>query len=450
MTDAHVRLWGRNVGAISWVKERQIGVFQYEPDFVTSDIQLAPLVMPSSQNPYEFPSLSRDAFKGLPGLLADSLPDKFGNALIDVWLAQQGRPANSFNPVERLCYIGTRGMGALEFHPVITQGQKGSRAIEIDALVTLANLVLNNRERLSGVLSGEDDHETLQSILRVGTSAGGARAKAVLAWNSQTGEFRSGQIKAGEGFTYWLMKFDGISNNKDKELADPQGFGRIEYSFYLLAKAAGIDMTETRLHEEGGRAHFMTQRFDRTHSGQKVHMQSLAAMRHFDFNAAGAYSYEQAVETIRMLSLPQYDIEQQFRRAVFNILIRNQDDHVKNIAFLMNQKGEWRLSPAFDVCYAYNPSGDWTSMHQMSLNGKRDGFELSDLVDFGEFCGFKRPAAEKLVRKLHAVVEAWPDLAGQVGVDDLTVRRIRSTMRSELVLPSTERASRKSRSIVPD
>ncbi len=231
------------------------------------------------------------------------------------------------------------------------------------------------------------------------------------------------------------MKFDGINNNKDKELADPQGFGRIEYSFSLLAKAAGIDMTECRLHLEGGRAHFMTQRFDRTETGQKIHMQSLAAMRHYDFNAAGVYSYEQAVETIRMLDLPQYDIEQQFRRAVFNILIRNQDDHVKNIAFLMNRKGEWRLSPAFDVCYAYNPSGPWTSMHQMSLNGKRDGFELEDLLTFGEFCGLKRPVAEKLVRDLHDVVDTWAVLAIEAEVIDKDVRRIGSTMRRELVIP---------------
>jgi len=448
MTDAHVRLWGKNIGAVSWLSDRQIGVFQYEPDFLTSGIQLAPVTMPLSPDPYEFPSLPRDAFKGLPGLLADSLPDKFGNALIDAWLSQQSRAAASFNPVERLCYIGTRGMGALEFHPVIAQGQKGSRAVEIDALVTLANLVLNNRQQLSGVLTGGDDHETLQDILRVGTSAGGARAKAVLAWNRESGEFRSGQLKAGEGFTYWLMKFDGISNNKDKELADPQGFGRIEYSFYLLARAAGIDMTESRLHLEGGRAHFMTQRFDRSATGQKIHMQSLAAMRHYDFNAAGAYSYEQAIETIRMLALPHYDIEQQFRRAVFNILIRNQDDHVKNIAFLMNRKGEWRLSPAFDVCYAYNRSGPWTSMHQMSMNGKRDGFEMSDLLDFGEFCGLKRPAAEKLVRELHDVVETWPVLAQEAGVEEKSIQDIRSKVRRELVLPATgERQARRSKEI---
>lgn len=435
MTDARVRLWGKNIGAVSWLSDRQIGVFQFEPDFLASGIQLAPLTMPLSAEPYAFPSLPRDAFKGLPGMLADSLPDKFGNALIDAWLTQQSRSAASFNPVERLCYIGTRGMGALEFHPAVADGQKGARPVEIDALVTLANQVLNNRQQLSGALTGNDDHEALQDILRVGTSAGGARAKALLSWNRESGAFRSGQVKAGEGFTYWLMKFDGISNNKDKELADPQGFGRIEYSFYLLAKAAGIDMTESRLHLEGRRAHFMTHRFDRTASGQKLHMQSLAAMRHYDFNEAGAYSYEQAIETIRMLSLPQYDIEQQFRRSVFNILIRNQDDHVKNIAFLMNRRGEWRLSPAFDVCYAYNPSGPWTSMHQMSLNGKRDKFELADLLDFGEFCGLKRPSAEKQVRELHDVTETWPDLARQAGVDEESIRRMHATMRRELVLP---------------
>jgi serine/threonine-protein kinase HipA len=441
MTDASVRLWGRDIGAISWVEDRQVGVFQYEPAFLASGVQLAPLTMPLGPDPYEFPALPKDAFKGLPGLLADSLPDKFGNALIDAWLAQQGRLPDSFNPVERLCYIGTRGMGALEFHPAISPGAARNRKVHIEALVDLANIVLNNRNQLGGVLNGEDDHETLQEILRVGTSAGGARAKAVLAWNEETGEFRSGQVKAGEGFTYWLMKFDGISNNRDRELADPQGFGLIEYSFYLLAKAAGIDMTECRLHKEGGRSHFMTRRFDRTASGQKLHMQSLAAMRHYDFNAAGAYSYEQAVETIRLLDLPAYDIEQQFRRAVFNILIRNQDDHVKNIAFLMNRRGEWRLSPGFDICYAYNPSGPWTSIHQMSLNGKRDHFEFSDLVGFGEFCGLKRLVAERQIREIHDVVETWQEIAGREGVRDDDVRRIHQSMRREIVVPRSKAAS---------
>jgi serine/threonine-protein kinase HipA len=434
MTDATVRMWGRDIGAVSWLADRSIAVFQYVPEFAESAIQLAPIMMPLSPNPYEFPSLPRDTFKGLPGMLADSLPDKFGNALIDAWLVAQGRSADSFNPVERLCYIGTRGMGALEFHPAILRSSQKSRHLEIDALIRLANQVLNNREALSGTLNGDDDKETLEGILRVGTSAGGARAKAILAWNEQTGEFRSGQVKAGEGFTYWLMKFDGISNNSDKELADPQGFGLIEYGFYLMAVAAGIDMSESRIHREGGRSHFMTRRFDRGAGGRKLHMQSLAALRHFDFNMAGAYSYEQAIETIRLLGLPAYDIEQQFRRAVLNILIRNQDDHVKNIAFLMKPRGEWRLSPAFDVAYAYNPGGSWTSQHQMSLNGKRDHFEFSDLVEFGSFCGLKTKKAESIIRDTHAHVENWPDYAQRAGVPHGEAQKIHSVMRREIVI----------------
>lgn len=436
MTDATLRLWGRDIGAVSWLEDRGLGVFQYEPDFLASDIQLAPLTMPLGPDPYEFPALPKEAFKGLPGLLADSLPDKFGNAIIDAWLAGQGRSAASFNPVERLCYIGTRGMGALEFHPALLKAPTRTRRVRIDALVALANTVLNTRSHMSGVLTGDaDDHETLEEILRVGTSAGGARAKAILAWNEETGEFRSGQVKAGEGFTYWLMKFDGISGNKDRELADPKGFGLIEYGFSLLAVASGIDMTECRMHKEGGRSHFMTRRFDRTANGQKLHMQSLAAMRHYDFNAAGAYSYEQAIETIRLLQLPAYDIEQQFRRAVFNILVRNQDDHVKNIAFLMNRKGEWRLSPAFDVSYAYNPSGSWTSSHQMSLNGKRDHFDMADVMSFAEFCGLKSRKADNIIREIHEHVEAWPAYAAKAGVAEDVALRIHKVMRREIVIP---------------
>lgn len=404
------------------------------PDFVQSTFELAPIMMPRSLNPCEFPGLSQDAFKGLPGMLADALPDKFGNALIDAWLVTQGRSAGSFNPVERLCYVGTRGMGALEFHPAIHETPSKSQRIEIDALTKLANDVLNKRANLSSNLNGEDDRETLEEILRVGTSAGGARAKAILAWNEKTDEFRSGQIKAGEGFTYWLMKFDGISGNRDKGLADPQGFGLIEYGFFLLARAVGIDMTECRVYHEGGRSHFMTRRFDRTASGQKLHMQSLAALRHYDFNAAGAYSYEQAVETIRLLGLPAYDIEQQFRRAVLNILIRNQDDHVKNIAFLMNRKGEWRLSPAFDVSYAYNPDGSWTHQHQMSLSGKRDHFEFSDLIRFGGFCDIKQRKAEDIIREMHEQVDNWPTFAEQAGVAENTAQAIHNAMRREIVV----------------
>ena len=433
MTDATVRLWGSDIGAVSWIAERDIGVFQYMPDFESSGIQLAPITMPLRLAPYSFPELPRDAFKGLPGLLADSLPDKYGNALIDAWLVRHGRSADSFNPVERLCYIGTRGMGALEFHPTILHAEHRSRRIEIEALVDLANDVLNARADLNGVLDGNDDRDALEEILRVGTSAGGARAKAVLAWNSETGEFRSGQVPAEKGFSYWLMKFDGVSNNRDKELADPQGFGLIEYAFSRVAVAAGIDMTECRLHHEGGRSHFMTRRFDRTASGDKLHMQSLAALRHFDFNAAGAYAYEQAVETIRQLDLPAMDVEQQFRRTVFNVLIRNQDDHVKNIAFLMDREGTWRLSPAFDVAYAYNPSGLWTNRHQMTLNGKRDGFELEDLISFASFCGFKRRKALGLIDEIRAPVAAWRTFADEAGVRETDAVRIEKALRLDIV-----------------
>jgi serine/threonine-protein kinase HipA len=432
VTDATIRLWGRDIGAVSWLADRDYAVFQYVPEFTASGIAVSPLVMPPSQAPYAFPELPRDAFKGLPGLLADSLPDKYGNALIDAWLTRQGRDARSFNPVERLCYIGTRGMGALEFHPTLLKAQRRSRRLEIDALVDLANQVLSMRQNMQGVLTGEDDQDMLEEILRVGTSAGGARAKAVLAWNETTGEFRSGQAAADKGFTYWLMKFDGVSNNRDKELADPQGFGLIEYAFSQMAIDAGIDMAECRLHHEGGRSHFMTKRFDRTPTGQKLHMQSLGALRHFDFNAAGAYSYEQAVETIRQLNLEVVDVEQQFRRAVFNLLIRNQDDHVKNIAFLMDKAGAWRLSPAFDVGYAYNPSGPWTSTHQMTLNGKRDGFTSEDLVAFGEYCGFKSRKVLGMVRETADRVREWRTYADAAGVYEPDALRIHKALRLDL------------------
>ena len=301
MTDANVMLWGRRIGAVSWIPERDLGVFQYDPEFVSSGIQVSPLTMPLRERPYEFPALARETFSGLPGLLADSLPDKFGNALIDAWLARAGRRPDSFNPVERLSYLGQRGMGALEFEPLIHPQAKRNDALDVAELVKLANAVLNQREQLGGQLNGENDQQQIEDIIRVGTSAGGARAKAILAWNSATGEFRSGQVKQSEGFTNWLIKFDGISGNRDKELADPQGYGQIEYAYYLMALEAGIQMSECRLHQEGGRSHFMTKRFDRSDSGHKRHMQSLGAMMHFDFNQAGAYSYEQALMVIAEL-----------------------------------------------------------------------------------------------------------------------------------------------------
>ncbi|MEX0901378.1 MAG: type II toxin-antitoxin system HipA family toxin [Pseudohongiellaceae bacterium] len=430
MTDARVVLWGRDIGAVAWLDDREIGVFQYAPEFLHSGIEIAPLTMPLREEPYEFPALPRDTFRGLPGLLADSLPDKFGNALIDSWLASQGRSPESFNPVERLCYIGTRGMGALEFQPTLLGSATRSRKLEVASLVELANRVLDERIALSGKFTEVDDKQMMEDIIRVGTSAGGARAKAILAWNPKTGEFRSGQVPHGEGFGYWLMKFDGVACNQDREVADPMGFGLIEYAYCLMAAEAGITMTECRLHHENGRAHFMTKRFDRTDSGDKLHMQSLGAMRHFDYNRPDAYSYEQALQTLRQLGAPTADVEEQFRRAVFNVIARNHDDHVKNIACLMDKAGQWRLSPAFDVAYAYNPSGFWTSRHQMSINGKRDGFESEDFIGLARAGGIKAGRAKLIVDQVGMSVARWPEFAEVAGVSAATSLKIAKAHRS--------------------
>ena len=426
---AEVRLWGRTIGAVSLEEGREVAAFQYDPKFARSGIELSPLVMPLGDQVYQFPALPRNTFHGLPGLLADSLPDKFGNALIDAWLATQGRTPESFNAVERLCYTGARGMGALEFAPALGPKPGKATKIEVDALVRLAGEVLMHRGDLQGHFHAAGKEKALRDILRVGTSAGGARAKAVVAWNRERNEVRSGQIAAGEGFDYWLLKFDGVAGNKDKELEDPKGYGAIEYAYHLMAKAAGITMSECRLLEENGRRHFMTRRFDRLTGGAKLHMQSLCALAHFDFNQAGAYAYEQALLTIRQLKLPMAAVEEQFRRMVFNIVARNQDDHVKNIAFLMNQQGEWSLAPAFDVTYSYNPSGSWTATHQMTLNGKRDGFSLEDFEACAKTAVMKRGRAATIINEVQAAVKRWPEFATEAGIAPQWWSRIATTHR---------------------
>ena len=415
-TVAEVRLWGRSIGAVSVEDARSAAAFQFTYEFTRSGIQVSPLRMPLSDRVYSFPGLARETFHGLPGLLADSLPDRFGNALIDTWLATQGRSAESFNAVERLCYIGSRGMGALEFAPAQGPKSRTSEPLDIAALVQLASDVLSQRSGLRHSMASADTAETLRDILRVGTSAGGARAKAVIAWNRQTNEVRSGQVAAGDGFDYWILKFDGVSGNRDKELEDPTGYGSIEYAYALMARAAGIDISECRLLEENGRRHFMSRRFDRLSGGEKLHMQSLGALAHFDFNLAGAYSYEQALQVMRTLDLPMASIEQQFRRMAFNIVARNQDDHVKNIAFLMDKQGRWSLSPAFDVTYSYNPDGLWTATHQMSMNGKRDDFTLEDFRTCAKFASMKRGRAEAILDDVIAAVKRWPEFAEQAKV----------------------------------
>ena len=430
MTDANVNLWGRRIGAVSWDAGRGVGVFQYDPAFLSAGIEISPIAMPVRENPYAFPALG-EAFRGLPGLLADALPDSFGDRLIDVWLAETERRLEDFSPVDRLCYIGRRGVGALEFEPALPRGSQGGE-VEVAQLVDLANRVLDERGGLSGKLDGDDDGGALEDILSVGTSAGGARAKAVLAWNPDTGEFRSGQVDAEAGFENWILKFDGVAHNRDRELADPLGYGRIEYAYHLMAREAGIEMSECRLHHEGGRSHFMTRRFDRDAKGRKIHMQSLAALRHFDYNMPGAYAYEQAVETIRRLGLGMAAVEEQYRRTVFNIIARNQDDHVKNIAFLMNRSGTWRLSPAYDVAYAYNPQGVWTGQHQMSMVGKRTNFERADLLRFAEISGLKIPTASRVIDRVLAAVGSWPRFAAEAGVEVRDARRIGRVHRLEL------------------
>ena len=426
---AKVQLWGRTIGAVSLEESRDVASFQYDVEFTKSGIELSPLVMPLNERVYEFPELPRKTFHGLPGLLADSLLDKFGNALIDAWLSTQGRTPESFSAVERLCYTGSRGMGALEFSPVLGPKPRKARKIEIDVLVRLASEVLTHRNELKTSFAGAARNEALNEIFRVGTSAGGARAKAVIAWNAKTNEVRSGQIAAGDGFDYWLLKFDGVSGNKDKEMEDPKGYGAIEYAYYLMAKSSGIEMSECRLLEEHGRRHFMTRRFDRLAGGAKLHMQSLCALAHFDFNQAGAYSYEQALFTIRQLKLPMAAVEEQFRRMVFNIVARNQDDHVKNIAFLMDQNGHWSLAPAFDVTYSYNPDGLWTATHQMPMNGKRNNFSISDFEACAKSAQMKRGRAGTIIQEVVAAVERWPEFADEAKLANDWMRKIKKTHR---------------------
>ena len=430
-TLAEVRLWGRTIGAVSLDEGADIAAFEYDPDFAQSDIQLSPLMLPLSSRIYSFPALATKTFHGLPGLLADSLPDKFGNALIDAWLATQGRGAESLNAVERLCYSGSRGMGALEFVPARGPKARLATQIQIDQLVSLASEVLTHRHNLKASFSDETKAQALKDILRVGTSAGGARAKAVIAWNPTTNEVRSGQVVADEGFEYWLLKFDGVRANKDKELDDSKGFGLIEYAYHKMALDAGITMSECRIFKEGGRNHFMTRRFDRLAGGKKLHMLSLGAMAHFDFNLAGAYGYEQALLVIRQLGLPMSTIEEMFRRMVFNIIARNQDDHVKNIAFLMDKSGQWSLAPAFDMTYSFNPSGSWTASHQMTMNAKREGFILDDFKACAQAASMKRGRAETIVREVVQTVSRWRDYADDAAVPKKERDYIQNTLRIE-------------------
>lgn len=415
MITAEVYLWGTRIGAVVQEDNGSVPLFNYDKDFLNSGIEVAPVVMPLSPMVYSFPALPKDTFYGLPGLLADSLPDKFGTKLIERYLSEQGRDMRSLTAVERLLYTGKRGMGALEYAPAKDYGEVRDGSINIDALVKLASDILSERENIH--VSG--DEQTMEQIINVGTSAGGARAKAIIAWNPETKDIRSGQIDAGTGYEYWLLKFDGVENNKDKgDKADAPAYTRIEYAYYLMARKAGIVMNDCQLYQESGRCHFMTKRFDRSPEGAKIHMLSLGAMAHFDYNMPGVYSYEQAVSVMNRLHLGQNEVEQMFRRMTFNILMRNQDDHVKNISFLMDKSGTWSLSPAYDLTYANDKENLWLKSHQMSMNGKTEGFGLEDFYEAGRHMNLTKRKVEKILTEVKSAVREWESCAESAFLDE--------------------------------
>lgn len=421
---------GDKVGVVVWERYHQIATFQYTTNFIQQGLELAPLMMPLRKAPYQFPNI-HESYSGLPGLLADCLPDTYGNTLIDDWLRSQGRSPSEFTPVERLCYIGSRGMGALEFRPAMRSEATKAEQVDVARLVDLAAKVLANRKGLSVEL----DPEGLNDILRVGTSAGGARAKAVVAWNKTTNEVLSGQTQAPEGFQQWLMKFDGISESFDG-IRDPQGYGKIEYAYSLMAAEARIEMTQCRLYKEGGRAHFMTRRFDRPEDGDKLHYASLFGIAHMNYSAPGthSHSYENYFETIESLNIAsKYQLEA-FRRMVFNVLGCNKDDHTKNFGFLLNQSGQWQLAPAFDVTYAHNPlPGKWTASQQMSICGKRTNITLTDMITAARNCNVAtKPKLKAEVDRVISALQLWPEAAAKAEATEKQMEQIETTINKQI------------------
>lgn len=418
MNTAYVKIWGELVGAVAWNETTGLAAFEYDSKFKNLNWDLAPLQMPihSGKNKFEFPSLRKkgegelDTFKGLPGLLADALPDRYGNDLINLWLAGQGRPPDSMNPVELLCFIGTRGMGALEFEPVTLKESKRPFSIEIESLVDIAKRMLSKKETFVTNLQKEEE-QAMMEILRVGTSAGGARPKAVIAYNEKTGEVKSGQTNTTKGFEHWLIKLDGVS---DVQLGTTHGYGRVEMAYYNMAIACRIEMMPSRLLEENGRAHFMTMRFDREEGSIKHHIQTFCALKHFDYNAVNSFSYEQLFQTMRELKLPYSAAEQMFRRMVFNVLARNCDDHTKNFSFRLRKDDKWELAPAYDLCHAYQPNHKWVSQHALSVNGKRNNITMEDLLIIGK--SIRNKKAEAVIREINDTVSQWKKFADETKV----------------------------------
>jgi serine/threonine-protein kinase HipA len=414
---AEVKIWGELAGAVRWDESQQLGYFQYDSKFIQKDWDLSPVKMPVIQGTliYSFPELRRrrdeaeDTFKGLPGLLSDALPDRYGNRLINTWLAQQGRPENSMNPVEKLCFIGTRGIGALEFEPAQIKSGTRSFSLELDSLVEVAKKMLNEREAFLTNLS-KDEEKAMLEILKTGTSAGGVRPKAVIAYNQKTKEVRSGQGNVPEGFEHWLLKLDGVSGEQFQESS---GWGRVEYAYYLMSKDCEIEISESQLLEENGRAHFMTKRFDRE-GNIKNHIQSLCGLQHYDFNDMYGYSYEQVFQTMRLLRLTYPEAEQMFRRMVFNVLATNYDDHTKNFSFILKKNERWRLAPAYDMCFSFNPANHWVSQQTLSINGKRLKITKNDLMTIAGDNNIKKGG--RIIEDINSIVKKWKNYAEQAGV----------------------------------
>ncbi|NNF99800.1 MAG: type II toxin-antitoxin system HipA family toxin [Desulfobacteraceae bacterium] len=427
---AYVNIWGTLAGVVRWDTAQQLASFQFDKNFLNKKWDISPIKMPVSNGDriYSIPDLlpskdtADDTFKGLPGLLADSLPDKYGNQLIETWLAQNGRPPNSMNPVEKLCFIGSRGMGALEFEPAQLKTGKNTFSVEIKSLVDIAKKILSKRKNLEISVSA-DDKQALKEILRIGTSAGGARPKAVIAFNRKTKEVRSGQTRAPKGFEHWLIKLDGVSG---VQFGDSHGWGRVEYAYYLMAKECDIEMTECELLEENGRAHFMTKRFDRQGNTIRHHIQTLCAIQHFDYNNIYGYSYEQVFQTMRLLRLKYPEAEQMFRRLVFNVLSTNCDDHTKNFSFRLKQGGEWKLAPAYDVCYSYDPQNMWVNQQTLSINGKYRNISKEDLMTIAKANNIKKGA--KIIEEINIVVKSWKEFAHQAKVRKKLLQSIQNNL----------------------
>jgi serine/threonine-protein kinase HipA len=437
MEVVNVSFKGQQAGAVSFNTETGLGAFQYEPAFIETGIELAPLQMPLSNKIYSFPEADFSAFRGLPGMIADSLPDDFGNAVLNEWVAMQGKLPENISPLQRLQYTGKRGMGALAYSPATRiKNLNASQQIEIQTLVSIAQEVLNNRQQFGTALpgGGQEDKQAMLSLMSVGMSAGGARPKAVLAFNEDFTRVRSGQTSAPKGFTHYILKFDGVSeHNQNKQtFGDPLGYGSMEYVYYLMAKSCGIQMMPCMLLEEGERRHFMTQRFDRR-GNDKVHVQTLAAMSHVSYKQAGSYSYAELMAMARKLRLDASDAEQIFKRMVFNVVARNHDDHTKNFSFILHGQSEWRLSPAYDLAYSYKPGSKWVSSHWMSINGKREDFSRDDFYSFEKLSPlFSRRRVDQMIDETIEHVSKWQTLAREENVPLEMVNAVSENLRLSL------------------